>query len=59
MTAPLPSRAAPDRYARFLDIDVEGNMACVLAHLRRHIGGTAPENRFWARFAHVSYTGSH
>jgi len=41
---------APDRYVSFLDIDFEGNMACVLTHLRRYIDVPATGNAFWDRF---------
>ena len=55
MTAALSKTAsqpglAPDRYVTFLDIDFEGNMARVLAHLGRYIDNPATGNAFWDRF---------
>lgn len=40
----------PDRYVTFRGIDFEGNMACVLSHLRRYIDDPAYGNAFWDRF---------
>jgi N(2)-fixation sustaining protein CowN len=42
--------AAPDRYVSFLDIDFEGNIAAVLAHLRRYIDDPGKGDAFWDRF---------
>jgi N(2)-fixation sustaining protein CowN len=44
------SETAPDRYVSFLDIDFEGNVATVLAHLRRYIDDPEKGNAFWDRF---------
>jgi N(2)-fixation sustaining protein CowN len=46
----MNAAAAPDRYVTFLDIDFEGNMACVLKHLRRYIDNPETGNAFWDRF---------
>jgi hypothetical protein len=45
-----PPGSGPDRYVSFLDIDFEGNMAIVLAHLSRYIDNPATGNAFWDRF---------
>jgi hypothetical protein len=53
MTTPSlnsPAPSAPDRYVSFLDIDFEGNMAVVLAHLIRYIDNPLTGNKFWDRF---------
>jgi N(2)-fixation sustaining protein CowN len=42
--------AKSDRYVSFRDIDFEGNMSAVLAHLNRHIGDPAKSNALWDRF---------
>jgi hypothetical protein len=44
------SMTAPDRYVSFLDIDFEGNMRTVLAHLQRYIDAPGTGNAFWDRF---------
>jgi N(2)-fixation sustaining protein CowN len=46
----MNANAAPDRYVSFVNIDFEGNMARVLAHLRRHIDNPETGNAFWDRF---------
>jgi len=39
-----------DRYVSFKNIDFEGNMRVVLAHLYRHIDDPAKTNALWERF---------
>jgi len=46
----MNAAAQPDRYVSFLDIDFEGNMTRVLAHLRRYIDHPETGNAFWDRF---------
>jgi len=38
------------RYTSFSKIDFDGNMRCVLAHLRRYIDNPEHSNAFWERF---------
>ncbi|BAF90274.1 conserved hypothetical protein [Azorhizobium caulinodans ORS 571] len=46
----LTTTPAGDRYVTFNGIDFEGNMARVLAHLRRYIDDPRTGNAFWDRF---------
>ncbi len=50
MDAEPDGASAPDRYVSFLDIDFEGNIAAVLAHLFRYIDDPEQGNAFWDRF---------